>query len=321
MDNQLNRRSFLRNTMAASAGTAFLSLEEKTLLAHGENPAPLQKPDKQGMPVGKIGSISMSRLICGGNLIAGSAHARDLLYVSELLTSYFTEEKIMETLRLCEENGINTIVANPMPKSFKVLQRYWREYGGQIQLVLQVFCHGDSIQQAIDCGAVGAHIAGTQGDQLCRENRMEEIAKAVEKIKDNGLIAGVAGHELRTPMAVEKAGIDVDFYVQTLHTHNYWSRKRPDQNKDIIDSWSEDNYFCRDPQATVDYMAKIRKPWIAYKVMAAGAIHPIEAFDYAFKNGADFILAGMFDFQVVEDAIIARQAIKRNQVRQRTWLA
>ena len=103
MHDQLNRRNFFRNTIAASAGTAFLSLEEKALLAHEKDPAPPQRSEKSGVPVGKIGHVSMSRLICGGNLITGSAHGRDLLYVSRLLRSYFTDEKIMETWSICEE--------------------------------------------------------------------------------------------------------------------------------------------------------------------------------------------------------------------------
>lgn len=68
-------------------------------------------------------------------------------------------------------------------------------------------------------------------------------------------------------------------------------------------------------------MKKIKKPWMAYKVLAAGAIHPMEVFDYAFKNGLDLILVGMFFFQIIQDAIFAREAIARNQVRQRAWQA
>ena len=45
-------------------------------------------------------------------------------------------------------------------------------------------------------------------------------------------------------------------------------------------------------------MAKVNKPWVAFKVMAAGAIKPQIAFSYAYRNGADFVIAGMFDFQV-----------------------
>ena len=52
--------------------------------------------------------------------------------------------------------------------------------------------------------------------------------------------------------------------------------------------------------------------------MAAGAISPREAFPYSFNNGADFVLAGMFDFQIEEDAQIAKAALAKVK-RSRPW--
>ncbi len=52
-----------------------------------------------------------------------------------------------------------------------------------------------------------------------------------------------------------------------------------------------------------------KEPWIAFKTMAAGAIHPKDAFRYAWENGADFVCAGMYDFQLVEDVNIALDAL------------
>ena len=52
-------------------------------------------------------------------------------------------------------------------------------------------------------------------------------------------------------------------------------------------------------------METVEKPWVAFKVMAAGAITPRMAFPYAYRNGADFVIAGMFDFQVETDVKIA----------------
>ena len=91
MSDNLDRRSFLKGAMAASAGTAAgLNPEEGILLTHLAK-AP-QEPVAQpadtatdALPKGKIGDLEISRMICGGNLIGGWAHARDLLYVSNLL--------------------------------------------------------------------------------------------------------------------------------------------------------------------------------------------------------------------------------------------
>ena len=68
-------------------------------------------------------------------------------------------------------------------------------------------------------------------------------------------------------------------------------------------------------------MKTVQKPWIAYKVLGAGAIKPKEGFQYAFENGADFICVGMFDFQVVEDANILNEVLNGNRKRQRPWMA
>jgi len=58
------------------------------------------------MPMGRIGNLKISRMLCGGNLTSGFAHSRDLIYVSSLLRNYFTDEKIFETWEICEECGI-----------------------------------------------------------------------------------------------------------------------------------------------------------------------------------------------------------------------
>ncbi|MCL6580180.1 MAG: hypothetical protein K6U08_00970, partial [Firmicutes bacterium] len=55
-------------------------------------------------------------------------------------------------------------------------------------------------------------------------------------------------------------------------------------------------------------MKSLRKPWFAFKVLAAGAIHPRNAFPYVLRNGADFVIVGMFDFQIAEDTAIFKDA-------------
>ena len=68
-------------------------------------------------------------------------------------------------------------------------------------------------------------------------------------------------------------------------------------------------------------MESVSKPWVAFKVMAAGGIKPQLAFPYAYRNGADFIIAGMFDFQVEADVKIALEALQKVASRKRPWCA
>ena len=53
--------------------------------------------------------------------------------------------------------------------------------------------------------------------------------------------------------------------------------------------------------------------------VAAGAIPPRDAFRYAFSRGADFILAGMFDFQIAENAKVTQEMCTRIKERERPW--
>ena len=68
-------------------------------------------------------------------------------------------------------------------------------------------------------------------------------------------------------------------------------------------------------------MREVKVPWIAFKVLAAGAIGAEEGINYAFESGADFICLGMFDFQVAADAELAQKAIAKAGHRERPWIA
>lgn len=278
---------------------------------------------KGQIPMGKIKDIPFSKLILGGNLLSGWAHSRDLIYVSQLVKAYHQKEKIFATLLLAEKCGINTLLTNPILCA--LIDEYWKRGIGKIQFISD--CAGlnyddkgahpmpfneylDKVKKAIDTGAVACYIQGETTDYYMQNGNPELIGKVMDLVKQNGLLVGIGAHRIESIKACVDYGFPTDFWMKTMHHHNYWSANNPE--------W-HDNKFDFDPAETVRYINELPQPVIGFKVMAAGAIHPKDGFKYAFENGADFVCAGMYDFQMVEDVNIANEILAGNLNRVRPW--
>lgn len=305
MTKKITRRSLIGHSVGISAGVAAgLSLEHRTLMAqlvdrkgYGEGQEPVE-----GLQVGTFAGRRVSRLIVGGNLISGSAHADELLYQSALMTHYFTDEKILETWEIAERNGINTTLMRADPHIVKNFTTYRHDKRGKLQWIAQSAPEqGDPVQNskmAQDNGAFAVYFHGGVCDKLVEEGKVDQIGETVEGFKKAGVFGGVGAHKLETIKAVEKAGISPDFYMFTINKVEYLSS---------------------DPVEIETFMKGIAQPWIGFKVLGAGRDKPEEGFRHAFERGADFIAVGMFDWQTRDDAASVKQVLAQNLQRQRSW--
>jgi uncharacterized membrane protein YphA (DoxX/SURF4 family) len=306
---------FLEDNLDAKSGATLKSFNFASL-----------KDLKGQVPKGKIGNMELSRLIAGGNLIGGWSHARDLIYASSLVKAYHTDERIMMTLQQAERCGINTILTTP-PLA-RIINKYWHETGGKIQFISD--CGGGGkdgllggVRLSEEGGASAMYCHGGVSDRLVQDGKFDEIVKALELIRSYGKPAGIGGHLLQTIRGCVEQGIKPDFWVKTLHHHNYWSAQVDTERKTTVDTDYKDNIFCFEPQETIEYMNTLEQPWIAFKILAAGAIQPGDGIKYAFENGADFVCVGMYDFQIVEDSNIVVDVLNSDfqSKRERRWLA
>jgi uncharacterized membrane protein YphA (DoxX/SURF4 family) len=281
---------------------------------------------KGELPKGRIKDKVFSKMILGGNLLSGWAHSRDLIYVSTLVRAYHTKSKIFETFRVAEQCGVDTLLSNTVIGP--VINEYWNKGYGKMQFIAD--CAGlnydgtgmpspkpyseytDIIKKAIDDGATACYIQGETADHYIENNRIDDVVNAMELVRAAGLPVGIGAHRIETIMRCVELGLETDFWMKTLHHHNYWSAKHPE--------W-HDNMYCFKPEDTIRFMNALPQPWIAFKILAAGAIRPEEAFRYAFQNGADFICVGMYDFQVVDNVNTAVAALSGTKERQRPWIA
>ncbi len=322
MRSNMTRRSFVKTALVSSAGLA-LAADGK---AQDQTPAASSAPASAGpLPRARIGKLEVSRVILGGNLLTHYTHSRDLKYVYTLAAHYNTDEKIMETLALAEANGINTVSMHNPEHPMSVLRRYRKERGGKIQWIIcptapveaDMAKYRQHVEELIKDGCEAIYLWGVHADSLVAQGKLDLVAKAVELPKEYGVPSGVGGHSLDVVKACETNGIKADFYIKTFHHHSYPTAPKPDQLKEPYNEYP--GYWCRNPEETAEFMKTVQKPWLAFKVMAAGAIPPSNAFRFAFQNGADCILAGMFDYEIAEDVKLALEALDRAKNRARPW--
>jgi hypothetical protein len=289
---------------------------------------------QKNMPVGKIGNLSVGRLISGSNLISLNMHARDLGYVRALAANYNTEERVFMTLKKCEEYGINTIILkNHNFKQFR-LTKYWDQWGGKMQWIADVITtdinmYEKLLVEHLELGASAAYLWGGASDIWYYQKKQDNIIKAFEIMKKYNIPVGIGAHRLEPIAFCENEGLVPDFYLKTLHHDRYWSA-HPKTNRKYMEMYEKespnhaeyhDNLFCHNHAETVAFMQNVKVPWIAFKILAAGAIPTEEGFRFAFASGADFICVGMFDFQVKQDAELTQKTIAESNNRKRPWIA
>lgn len=324
MKDRLTRRNFLSQSLLGTAAAGMVGSGFNSPVAAA--PAPVVAVSTGDLPRGKLGDLEITRLILGTNIITHHVHSRHLAFVNNLERRYNTDAKVFETFAAAQAHGINAFMTHHDPKVIMLFREFRDRRGGKMNWIVAPDpseCHDVTefkrvVEELVNLGVDTLYLHGATADPLVQRGKVAQVGKFMEIMKATGLPVGLAAHDLKTIQACEKTGIPCDFYVKTFHHLNYPSAPRPDEIKGPYEEVPH-GYWCSNPEETAAYMKTLKQPWIAYKVMAAGAIPPRDAFQYSFRNGADFILAGMFDFEIAEDVQITKDVLEKLGNRERPW--
>ena len=258
-------------------------------------------------------------------------HCRDLKYVNSLFRAYATEEKILETLALAEQHGINTVF----------------ETGGELRRAVQprataATCSSSRTSRSRRARAdaswpttsssrsIPGRWPSTSGassaDPLVQAGQVDAHRPRPSRWpRSTGCRWAWAATRCRCPCSARKHGVPCDFYVKTLHSDDYPSATPKELRKEFI--WLDggkgwyDNMWCINPEETIAFMKTVTKPWIAFKVLAAGAILPRAGLPLRLQERRRFHRRRHVRLPDQGRCELAERAIRHHQKRQRPWRA
>lgn len=288
-----SRRDFLvaAGTLAAAAGAV---------------PPAAQAAEGPKLPQIKIGKYSISRLICGTNPFGGLSHISPMIDYE--FHSYYTLEQIVQTLRKCQDEGINTVQGLTAVRYAALVKA-----GGRMQVLANGQGDPARIPGLIDNGAIGIHHYGLATDALYKEGRLPVAREYLKRVRDSGVLVGLASHIPTVIDIVESQGWDVDYYMTCVYQ---WGRTTEDleklfgDNRDLlpVEAYSmvvgegyTEVFLNGDPPKMYKMIRQTKKPCVAYKILAAGRKCQTEAsteqaFQDAFANikPTDAVIVGMY---------------------------
>lgn len=237
------------------------------------------------LPTVDFCGLTVTRLILGANPFGGFSHqnrARDAEMVA-----WSTPERILETWARAEAAGINTFITNnETPHVIDTTTRYLAD-GGRLQWIAQVsFRSYDSMQAAIDraveIGCKALYFHGGLVDACYKDRDADTLVQWVEHARRHRIPVGVAAHAAAAHLWVNSLDL-VDFHAVCFF------------NCGSLHSGHGHRFRLADMALAVDAIQRIAKPCIGYKIMGAGRIDPVLAFEYAFENikPTDVVNVGM----------------------------
>ncbi|MBI1913327.1 MAG: hypothetical protein HYS12_01000 [Planctomycetes bacterium] len=302
------RRDFLHQTAGAVAATTAAA-------APGGD-----APPGALLPTVKLGTHAVTRLILGGNPIYGYSHFNKLF--SQHLTDWHTPQRVVQLLQRCVKAGLNTWQNSYAERTLQDVDRV-RQAGVKFHWLClgkgDWDSHPERIAEAAKRKPIGIAPHGALAERLHRQNKLTELADLLKRIRDQGVLVGLSGHNPAVIELAEEKGWDIDYYMCCLY---YLTRPREEVRKLLGDAVPlGEIYLPSDPPRMFRVIRSVKKPCLVYKVLAAGRRigSPAEVracFETALNNikPTDALIVGMyqqFGDQVGANAALVRELCAR----------
>ena len=235
-----------------------------------------------------VGGVEISRLALDGELIAGHAHARDLIWTDEFMRRYNSGVTLGRTVRYCLHCGIDAVFAEPQflaPMSAEA-----KAVGKELKFFVNCADAKDAAA-AKDGGAKGVYLRPEVADELARKGDTNGVQKLFAELKAASLPVGIGAEDVSTVKFCAENGVLPDFWVLAFHSLDYPAARMETKCNNI---------WCADPKAAADYMKTRKEPWVAVRGLAGGALDPVKTYKFAKDNGATAVALDLLDYRIVE---------------------
>ncbi len=248
------------------------------------------------LPTMKIGDLEVSRLIVGSNPFTGKSHMNK--EIDSDMKEHFTEEKVFEMLRHCEEVGINAVQSRGSMPVMGLLGKY-RSNGGKLMWLAQtgknLTTFDEELDEMMKYNPAAVCIHGELSDDLFLTGSLDKLGVLLDKIRSKNVPCGICSHFPEVLEYAEENNLKPDYYMASVY-----NLFQPDRSKDVnpVGERFEDS----DLPIMYSVIRSLSAPTFALKILGAGRRCAtqeqvrnafVEAFS-SMKKG-DGVLVGMFD--------------------------
>ena len=262
------------------------------------------------LPQIRLGKHSIPRLICGSNTFGGLSHLS--AFINREMRTYFTPEQVFKTCRRCVEVGID--VFEPLSSRRNLYDQFAAE-----GITIRGFVRGQGDPERVATlaqtkGVIGIHHYGVATDNWFKAGQLDVVRDYTKRVRDTGLLVGVTSHIADCIAEIESQDWDVDYYMTCMYQ---WGRTKEEfeelagDRRDLLpietytviarEGYSE-VFLSGDPIKMFQVIGQVRKPCLAYKILAAGRrCESAETVEAAFKETfekikpTDAVIVGMYD--------------------------